>query len=99
MNLSAQRGGSGNSIHFKCLEYVERAHRQEQACEREHDERDLVDVLFAGRQSAYEVRSPEHRVIPQGESSPPLTASVRDRGPIICAASVIVERRRRTSAD
>jgi hypothetical protein len=40
------------------------AHGQEQAREREYDEHDLVDVLFAGRQSAYQVRRPEDRVIP-----------------------------------
>jgi hypothetical protein len=40
------------------------AHREEQARKREYDEHDLVDVLFAGRQSAYEVRCPEDWVIP-----------------------------------
>ena len=40
------------------------AHGEEQARKREYDEHDLVDVLFAGRQSAYEVRCPEDRVIP-----------------------------------
>ncbi len=42
----------------------ELAHGQEQARKREYDEHNLVDVLFAGRQSAYEVRCPEHWVIP-----------------------------------
>src|SRR5215203_204695 len=56
------------------------AHGEEQARKREYDEHDLVDVLFARRQSAYEVRCPEQWVIPQGEPSPPFTASVRNRG-------------------
>ena len=42
----------------------ELAHGQEQARKREYDEHDLVDVIFSGRQSACEVRRPEHRVIP-----------------------------------
>src|SRR5829696_5643092 len=37
-------------------------------------------MIFAGRQSACKVCCPEDRVIPQGEPSPPFTASVRNRG-------------------
>jgi hypothetical protein len=44
--------------------WEEFAHGEEQARKRECDEHDLVDVLFAGRQSAYEVCCPEHWVIP-----------------------------------
>jgi hypothetical protein len=58
----------------------ELAHGEQQARKREYDEQDLVDVLFAGRQSACEVHCPEDRVIPQGEPGPPFTASVRNRG-------------------
>src|SRR5215211_5914673 len=46
------------------LSREEFAHREQQAHKREYDEHDLVDVVFAGRQSAYEVCCPEHRVIP-----------------------------------
>ena len=42
----------------------ELAYGQEQAHKREYDEHDLVDVIFSGRQSAYQVRRPEQRVIP-----------------------------------
>ncbi len=41
----------------------ELAHREEQPRKRECDEHNLVDVVFAGRQSAYEVRCPENRVV------------------------------------
>jgi hypothetical protein len=38
--------------------------REGAARKREYDEYDLMDVLFAGRQSAYEVHCPEDWVIP-----------------------------------
>jgi hypothetical protein len=44
--------------------WEEFAHGEEQARKRECDEHDLVDVLFAGRQSAYEVCCPEDWVVP-----------------------------------
>ena len=37
---------------------------QEQGRKREYGEHELVDMLFAGRQPAYEVRCPEDWVIP-----------------------------------
>ena len=56
------------------------ARGDEQAHKREADEHDLVDMLIAGRQSAQKVRYPEDGIVPEGEPSPPFTASVRDRG-------------------
>src|SRR5215212_229453 len=60
--------------------WEEFAHGEQQAHKREYDEHDLVDVVFAGRQPAREVRRPEERVIPQGEPGPPLAVPVGDRG-------------------
>src|SRR5215203_5753815 len=78
---SSQRSETSRGRGFLCPPSSEElAHGKEQARKRHYDEHDLVDVIFAGRQSAYEVRRPEHRVIPQGEPSPTFAASVGDQG-------------------
>jgi hypothetical protein len=78
---SSQRSETSRGRGFPCSPSREEfAHGQEQARKREYDEHDLVDVIFSGRQPAYEVPRPEEWVIPQGEPSPPFSASVGDRG-------------------
>jgi hypothetical protein len=56
---------SGGRRGFPCFPSPEElAYGQQQAHKREYDKHDLVDVIFSGRQSAYQVRRPEQRVIP-----------------------------------
>ena len=50
------------------------ANWQQKADERESDEDDLVDVIFAWRQIPYEMRCPEDGVVPEGEPGPPRRA-------------------------
>jgi hypothetical protein len=58
---SEPSGGRG----FPCFPSREEfAYGQEQTRKREYDEHYLVDVIFSGRQAAYEVLCPEERVIP-----------------------------------
>jgi hypothetical protein len=62
---SSQRSETSRGREFPCSPPREElAHGQQQARKRQYDEHDLVDVIFSGRQSAYEVRRPEQRVIP-----------------------------------
>jgi hypothetical protein len=51
-------------------------HRKKQTSERDYDENNLMDMLLAGRQSAYQVNAPEDRIVPEHKPSPFFAASV-----------------------
>lgn len=62
---------------LRCRE--ERPDRQEEACQRQDDEEDLVDVVCAGREISQEVDQPEHGVEPKCVPRPPFGSPVRNQ--------------------
>lgn len=60
--------------------WKELADGYQQTGERQHNEHDLVDVVFARRQSTRKVHSPERRIKPEREPGPLFPATKRDHG-------------------